>query len=78
MGRPRSGLDNVVIESWHYTLEFELRKLEHFDTKAQARAALVAFIENYNTDRKHSALGMRSPIQHERTLREENGTGRAA
>ena len=38
MGRPGSGLDNAVIESWHSTLEFELRRLEHFDTKAQARA----------------------------------------
>lgn len=78
MGRPGSGLDNAVIESWHSTLEFELRKLEHFDTKAQARTALVEWIEDYNTDRKHSALGMRSPIQQERALREEDGSGQAA
>jgi transposase InsO family protein len=25
MGRPGSALDNAVIESWHSTLEFELR-----------------------------------------------------
>jgi Transposase and inactivated derivatives len=30
MGRPGSALDNAVIESWHSTLEFELRSLEHF------------------------------------------------
>jgi transposase InsO family protein len=78
MGRPGSGLDNAVIESWHSTLEFELRTLEHFDTKAEARAALVEFIDDYNTNRKHSALGMRSPLQHEQTLREEHGTRRAA
>lgn len=78
MGRPGSGLDNAVIESWHSTLEFELREPEHFDTKAQARAALVAFIEDYNADRKHSALGMRPPLAHERSLREEHGSGRAA
>ena len=34
MGRPGSALDNAVIESWHSTLEFELRSVEHFATKA--------------------------------------------
>lgn len=34
MGRPRSALDNAVIESWHSTLEFELRRLQHFATRA--------------------------------------------
>ena len=37
MGRVGSALDNAVIESWHSTVEFELRQLEHFTTKAQAR-----------------------------------------
>jgi hypothetical protein len=30
MGRPGSALDNAAIESFHSTLEFELRRLEHF------------------------------------------------
>jgi len=68
MGRPGSGLDNAVIESWHSTLEFELRSLEHFDTRAQARRRVAAWIEDYNTNRRHSALGMRSPIQYEHDL----------
>ncbi|MEB3065631.1 integrase core domain-containing protein [[Mycobacterium] zoologicum] len=70
MGRPGSALDNAVIESWHSTLEFELRMLEHFDTKEQARHALVAWIEDYNADRRHSALNMRSPLQHGQRLRD--------
>jgi len=65
MGRPGSGLDNAVIESWHSTLEFELRRLEHFDTKARARAAVAEFIDDYNQNRRHSSLGMRSPIDYE-------------
>jgi len=65
MGRPGSALDNAVIESWHSTLEFELRRLEHFATKAHARAAVAAWIEEYNHDRRHSALGMLSPIAYE-------------
>jgi putative transposase len=65
MGRVGSALDNAVIESWHSTLEFELRQLEHFATKAQARQRVAAWIEEYNQDRRHSALGMRSPIDYE-------------
>jgi transposase InsO family protein len=68
MGRPGSALDNAVIESWHSTLEFELRRLEHFATKAAARAKVAAWIEDYNTTRKHSALGMRSPLAYEQAL----------
>jgi putative transposase len=67
MGRPGSALDNAVIESWHSTLEFELRRLEHFATKAHARTAVAAWIEEYNHDRRHSALGMLSPIAYERS-----------
>jgi transposase InsO family protein len=68
MGRVGSALDNAVIESWHSTLEFELRQLEHFATKAQARRRLATWIEEYNHDRRHSSLAMRSPIDHELAL----------
>jgi putative transposase len=65
MGRPGSALDNAAIESWHSTLTFELLDLEQFTTKAQARRRVAAWIEEYNRDRKHSALGMHSPITFE-------------
>ena len=68
MGRPGSALDNAVIESWHSTLEFELRALEHFATKAQARARIPAWIDDYNHHRRHSALAMMSPVDYEKTL----------
>jgi putative transposase len=67
MGRPGSALDNAVIESWHSTLEFELRALEHFATRAQARARITAWIEDYNHHRRHSALGMMSPVNYEKS-----------
>jgi transposase InsO family protein len=72
MGRPGSALDNAVIESWHSTLEFELRALEHFSTKAQARARIPAWIEDYNRRRRHSALAMMSPVNYEKTLQAGN------
>ena len=74
MGRPGSALDNAVIESWHSTLEFELRRVEHFATKAAARAGVAAWIEDYNTRRRHSALGMRAPVAWELA----HGTGQEA
>ena len=69
MGRPGSALDNAVIESWHSTLEFELRSLHEFATSAQARAAVAAWIEDCNSVRRHSALGMRSPAAYEQSLK---------
>jgi putative transposase len=68
MGRPGSALDNAVIESWHSTLEFELRRLEHYPTRAAARAGVAAWIEDYNYHRRHSALGRVSPVDYERAL----------
>ena len=62
MGRPGSALDNAVIESWHSTVEFELRRIERFATRVQARVRVAAWIEEYNTVRRHSALGMMSPV----------------
>ena len=69
MGRVGSALDNAVIESWHSTVEFELRMLEHFTTKAQARSRIAEWIEEYNHDRRHSSIGMISPVEYELALR---------
>jgi putative transposase len=68
MGRPGSALDNAVIESWHSTLEFELHSVEHFATKAAARARVPAWIHDYNHNRRHSALGMKSPVDYEQAM----------
>jgi putative transposase len=80
MGRPGSALDNAVIESWHSSLEFELRCLEHFTTRARARAAVAAWIDDYNRDRRHSALQMSAPITYEQALHaaDPTNTGTAA
>ena len=74
MGRPGSALDNAVIESWHPALEFELRSVEHFDTRTAARASISTWAGDYNRHRRHSALGLMSPVDYERALQ----TGKAA
>ena len=48
--------------------EFELRSLRSFATRAAARTAVAAWIEGYNHVRRHSALGMRCPVDYERSL----------
>jgi putative transposase len=68
MGRPGSALDNAVIESWHSTLEFELRRVEHFATKTAARAKVAAWIEDYNTRRRHTACQKMTPAAYEQLL----------
>jgi putative transposase len=68
MGRPGSALDNAVIESWHSTLEFELRRVEHFTGKGQARAKVAAWIDDYNRQQRHSSLQMMSPADYEQAL----------
>ncbi len=68
MGRPGSALDNALIESWHSALESGLRSLRQFATRAAARAGVAAWTEDYSHVRRHSALGMRSPVDYERSL----------
>jgi putative transposase len=68
MGRPGSAPAIAGSGSWHSTLEFELRSLRKFATRDQARAAAAGWIEDYNHVRRHSALGMVSPVDYERAL----------
>jgi transposase InsO family protein len=64
----RSLLTQKIQHARHSTAEFELRREKHFATRAQARAGVAAWIEDYNTARRHSALGMRSPLAYEHAL----------
>jgi putative transposase len=68
MGRPGSAMDKAVIESWRSTLEFELRQVEHFATRAAARARVAAWIKDYNTHRRHSVCQMMSLVNYERAV----------
>ena len=56
MGRTGSALDNAVSESFNSTLEWELLRHNHFHTRGQARHAVAAWIEEYNTTRSFQEL----------------------
>jgi len=67
MGRIGDCFDNAMCESFFATLECELLDRHRFATPADARRAIFDFIEGfYNTHRRHSALGYRSPLAFER------------
>ena len=65
MGRTGSCLDNAVAESWFASLKVELVDRAHYRTRAQARAAIFAWIAWYNRVRLHSANNYLSPIEWE-------------
>lgn len=59
--------DNAVTESFFATLECELLDRSTFRTHTQARTAIFDYLEGfYNTHRRHSAPGYRSPAAFER------------
>jgi transposase InsO family protein len=65
-GRVGSALDNAAAESFFSTLEFELLAGRRFATRLEARRAVAGWIDRwYNRRRRHSTLGMRSPIEFE-------------
>lgn len=70
MGRVGSALDNAASESWNSTLEHELLSRNTFETKDQARRAVAAFIDRYNTRRRHSSCEMLAPVAYEALLAE--------
>ncbi len=69
MGRRGDAFDNAVAESFFATLETELLDRHTFRTRDQARLAVFTFIEGfYNSRRRHSTLGQRSPDRFEETM----------
>ena len=65
MSRTGSCLDNAVAESFFASLKVELVDRAHYRTRAEARAAVFAWINWYNRFRLHSTNGYLSPIEWE-------------
>lgn len=54
-----------LMESLNGILKVECVNGEHFETRAQARQAIVEYIGYYNTARRHPSLGNIAPAQFE-------------
>jgi putative transposase len=65
MSRTGSCLDNAVAESWFASLKVELVDRHHWRTRAEARAAIFAWIHYYNRFRLHSTRGYLPPVEWE-------------
>jgi transposase InsO family protein len=66
MSRKGNVWDNAVMEAFFSTLEFECLHGRHFQTRAQAKTEVFAYIETfYNRKRLHSTLGYVSPDEFE-------------
>ncbi len=65
MGRIGSALDNAAAESFFSTLEHELLSRRCFTSRDHARAEITTWLEFYNTHRRHSRAGGRSPVDYE-------------
>ena len=71
MGSAGDCFDNAMCESFFATLECELLNRRSFKSQVEARMAIFEFIEGwYNPRRRHSAINYLSPIDFERTYRQ--------
>lgn len=67
MGSVGDAYDNAMAESFFASLERELLNRRRFKSQAEARMAVFEWIEGwYNSHRRHSGLGYRSPVNYER------------
>ena len=66
MGRVGSCFDNAAAEAFFSSLEWEVLSRHDFATIDQARAIVLDWCYGfYNHDRRHSTIGMLSPINYE-------------
>ena len=66
MSRKGDCWDNAVAESFFKTLKTELVYLKKFSTRAQAKRAILEYIEGYyNRRRRHATLNYRTPVAFE-------------
>ncbi len=71
MGSVGDCYDNAMAESFFASLECELLDQSSFRNHPEAKGELFRYIEGwYNTPRRHSAIGYRSPVNFEKAYRE--------
>jgi len=62
-------MQNGYSESFNGRMRDELLNETVFTSMAQARAAIAAWVADYNTTRPHSALGYQTPAAHAAKLK---------
>lgn len=68
MGRVGSCFDNAAAEAFFSSLEWEVLSRHDFTNTRQAQAVVLEWCYGfYNHDRRHSTIGMMSPVNYENT-----------
>ncbi|GAA4468327.1 hypothetical protein GCM10023170_082110 [Phytohabitans houttuyneae] len=70
-----SSADNAAAESFNATFKREtLQGRRAFTNEREARLTAFGWLHRYNTIRRHSRLGQRSPIAYENSIRPTSTT----
>ena len=66
MGSVGDCFDNAVIESFRGRMQTELLNRKRWNTRVELASAMVEYVEVFhNRQRRHSSIGMLTPIEYE-------------
>ena len=56
-------VDNVIVERWFRSLKTECVRISEYETPAELRRLISAYVEQYNNARPHQSLGYDTPAE---------------